>query len=196
MTATARVPRPRREEVRSRLLAAAATVFAQRGFSGATIDEIAALAGFTKGAVYSNFASKDELFLALLDTRVDALIQEILSEVPVDQSHALTVGNRLTEVAIDQPEWRLLFVEFWLRACREPAVREQFVAHRRALHASIAEATRRAFPGEEGSLPWSAEEVSILVLALSNGLGIERLIDPAHVPSDLFGRALQRLAGE
>src|ERR1700684_4238566 len=59
--------RPTRVEVRDRILDAASKVFAAEGFVGATIDAIGQAAGFTKGAVYSNFDSKDELFLALLD---------------------------------------------------------------------------------------------------------------------------------
>jgi AcrR family transcriptional regulator len=193
MAMNARMPRPRRDEVRSRVLAAAATVFAQRGFSGASIDEIAAEAGFTKGAVYSNFASKDELFLALMDVEVKARVDRVLANASTDQRAAIAIGDRLAQVSMEQPDWQLLFLEFWLRAIREPVVREQFVAHRRALRASIAEAIRQAFAGDEGSWTWSAEELTVLVLALSNGLAIEALADPTGVPDGLFGRALDRL---
>src|SRR5258708_19886673 len=65
-------PERRRQQTRDYLLAAAAQVFAERGFHGATLDEVAAVAGFTKGAVYSNFNSKDDLFLALLESRYES----------------------------------------------------------------------------------------------------------------------------
>src|SRR5215469_1395854 len=65
-------PERRRQQTREYLLAAAAEVFADRGFHGATLDEVAAVAGFTKGAVYSNFKSKDDLFLALLESRYES----------------------------------------------------------------------------------------------------------------------------
>jgi AcrR family transcriptional regulator len=198
MATHVRVPRPRRDEVRSRILAAATTVFAQRGFSVATIDEVAAAAGFTKGAVYSNFASKDELFLALMDAEVSVrveLARRVLAQAPTSQQAAAEIGDRLAQASIDQPDWQLLFLEFWLRAIREPAVREQFVAHRRALRASIAEAIRQASAGGQTTWPWSAEEQTVLVLALSNGLAIEALADPTAIPDGLFGRVLARLAG-
>src|SRR5271165_5975415 len=61
-------PERRRQQTREHLLAAAAEVFGQRGFHGASLDEVAAVAGFTKGAVYSNFKNKEDLFLALLES--------------------------------------------------------------------------------------------------------------------------------
>src|SRR5476649_1930069 len=74
-------PERRRAMTRRHLLEAAAIVFARDGFHGATLDDVAATAGFTKGAVYSNFKSKDDLFLALLDDRIErqfAIALEVL----------------------------------------------------------------------------------------------------------------------
>ena len=71
MTFEPLTPERRREMTRQHLLDAAAIVFARKGFHGATLDEVAKLAGFTKGAVYSNFKSKDDLFLALLEQKSD-----------------------------------------------------------------------------------------------------------------------------
>lgn len=193
MAARVRASRPRRDEVRAQVLTAAAGVFAQRGFAGATIDEVAAAAGFTKGAVYSNFESKDELFLALMDAQVSARLQRVLAEVPSGKRAAAEIGDRLAAVSLEEPEWQLLFLEFWLRAVREPGVRKQFVAHRRALRAAIAAAIRQAFANGHGSWTWSPEELTVLALALSNGLAIETLADPATIPEGLFGRVLARL---
>ena len=193
MAARVRASRPRRDEVRAQVLTAAAGVFAQRGFAGATIDEVAAAAGFTKGAVYSNFESKDELFLALMDAQVSARLQRVLAEVPSGKRAAAEIGDRLAAVSLEEPEWQLLFLEFWLRAVREPGVRKQFVAHRRALRAAIAAAIRQAFGNGHGSWTWSPEELTVLALALSNGLAIETLADPATIPEGLFGRVLARL---
>lgn len=194
MAARVRAPRPRRDEVRSQVLAAAAGVFAQRGFAGATIDDVAAAAGFTKGAVYSNFESKDELFLALMDAQVSARLQRVLAEVPSGGKRAAEeIGDRLASVSLEEPDWQLLFLEFWLRAVREPGVREQFVAHRRALRAAIAAAIRQAFASDHGGWAWTPEELTVLALALSNGLAIEALADPATIPEGLFGRVLALL---
>src|SRR5271168_2584331 len=80
-------PERRRQQTREHLLAAAAQVFGERGFHGASLDEVAAVAGFTKGAVYSNFKNKEDLFLALFkanyDREMDALRTSLSSsEVP------------------------------------------------------------------------------------------------------------------
>ena len=72
-------PEMRRDQIRTYLLEAAAAVFAARGFHAATLDEIAAAAGFTKGAIYSNFGSKEELFLALVDQRQQAMLDQFFS---------------------------------------------------------------------------------------------------------------------
>jgi AcrR family transcriptional regulator len=197
MTTYTRMPRPRRDEVRSRVLAAAATVFAQRGFAAATIDDVASAAGFTKGAVYSNFASKDELFLALMDAAVKArveLVRRVTTDASTSPEALAEIGDRLARAAIEQADWQLLFLEFWLRAVRDPAVREKFVAHRRALRASIAETIREATADTRSVGKWPAEEMTVLLLALSNGFAIEALADPASVPDGLFGRVLARLA--
>jgi AcrR family transcriptional regulator len=179
------------------VLAAAATVFAQRGFAAASIDEVAGAAGFTKGAVYSNFASKDELFLALMDARVNArveLVRRVTTDAPSTREALAEIGDRLARAAVEQADWQLLFLEFWLRAVREPAVREKFVAHRRALRASIAETIREASADNRSVGKWPAEEMTVLLLALSNGFAIEALADPASVPDGLFGRVLTRFA--
>lgn len=190
-----RTARPRRDEVRARVLAAAATVFAEQGFAASTMDDVAATAGFTKGAVYSNFASKDELFLALMDAQVLArveLVQRLLAEASRSPEAVAEIGDRLARASVDQPEWQLLFLEFWQRAIREPHVHEQFVAHRRALRSSIAQAIRQALPDDDRQL-LPTDELAILALALSNGLAIETLADPTGVPDGIFGRALTKL---
>ena len=86
MTIEPLTPARRREMTRRHLLEAAAVVFARDGFHGASLDDVAATAGFTKGAVYSNFKSKEDLFLALFDDRLvreAADMQQVLHD-PVD----------------------------------------------------------------------------------------------------------------
>ena len=67
----------RREQTRSELVGAARSVFLRRGFHAASLDEIAAEAGFTKGAVYSNFAGKEDLFFAVYERRLEARAAEL-----------------------------------------------------------------------------------------------------------------------
>ena len=190
---TPRTPRPPREEVRTRILDAAARVVAERGLAGASLDQVAAAAGFTKGAVYSNFASKDELFLALLEAQSAArvtAVEESLQRTR-DLPEALTaVGRELTRT---DPAGELLFVEFWQRAVRDPAVREAFVRSRRALRARIAAVVEAFLRSRPEAATWDAQSLTVVLLALANGLALEELPDPGAVPADVVPRVLGAL---
>jgi AcrR family transcriptional regulator len=181
--------RPSRVEVRERLLSAAGSVFAQRGFAAASVDDVAREAGLTKGAVYSNFASKDELFFALLGEHV----AERLGNLDLAGGHE--IGDALMNAAIDDRDWQLLFLEFWQRAMRDPAARAQFVKHRRELRRSIADAIEKRAREAGYDLPLPAKDLATIVLALSNGLAIEHMPDPGDVPPRLFGEVLAALLG-
>src|SRR5215216_2498682 len=108
--------RQRQEQTRQRLLEAATRVFARRGYQQATLQDIANEAGFTIGAVYSNFSGKEELFLALADQEVEERVAEIRAV-----ADAAERGERPAAAAADQfrdfierdPDWPLLFYEFW-----------------------------------------------------------------------------------
>src|SRR5215204_5628880 len=111
---------------RSRLLEAAQKVFLLRGFHRAGLEEVAEEAGFTRGAVYSNFPSKDHLFLALLDARIEQRVRE-LHEAAAKRG---TLEDRMrgdarqwTATMERRPEWTLLLVEFWTHAARDPRLR-------------------------------------------------------------------------
>lgn len=188
-------PRPRRADVRERLLRAALELFTRRGYDQTSLDQVAGAAGFTKGAVYSNFTSKDELFLTLMDQQIGRRIAQVRSALHTGDDGVGTaqlIGDRLTAALDEDREWQLLFLDYVLRATRDPQVREQFVAHRRRIRALVAEAVRDLVD----PLPPSgldAEAIATTILALSHGLGVERLVDPGAVPDDLLGRLLQAL---
>ena len=124
--------RPRRDEVRARVLEAAAGVVAERGLAGASLDQVAAAAGFTKGAVYSNFASKDELFLALLEHSSARRIEAVEDALGRARDVPEALGAVAAELGRPDAGGQLLLVEFWQRAVRDPEVRAAFVRSRRA----------------------------------------------------------------
>jgi AcrR family transcriptional regulator len=190
-----RLPRPAKEHVRARVLQAAGAVFAERGFAGASLDQVAAAAGFTKGAVYSNFGSKDELFLALMADeaarRVDAV--ELALAGTSDLPGALAAVG--AELSRRDGSWPLLFLEFWQRAVRDPDVRRAFVASRRELRARVAEVVTRFLADHPVRTGWDAESLTVVLLALSNGLAVEALPDPDAVPDELLTRVLTELVG-
>jgi len=185
--------RPRRDEVRARVLDAAREVFAERGFAGASTDLVAAAAGFTKGAVYSNFGSKDELFLALMAAeaaaRVTAVEQALAATTDLPGALA-AVGAQLSR---PDTAWQLLYLEFWQRAVRDPAVRTAFVASRRELRARVAEVVERFLADHPVQTGWDAGRLTVVILALTHGLALESLPDPGAVPDDVLPRVLADL---
>ncbi|MQA63552.1 MAG: TetR family transcriptional regulator [Actinophytocola sp.] len=190
------VKRPPRSEVRERILDAARKTFAADGFAGATIDAIAAAAGFTKGAVYSNFGSKDELFLALLDQQIQRraeLLANVSSAPSADAgTMATAVGDALMQAVRDNLDYHVLFLEYLLRATRDPAVRKKFVDHRRAVLAQARDAVKANW---EPSTNLPIESVAQLVVALTNGFAIEEIVAPGSVPAHLIADVLKPLAG-
>ena len=122
-------PERRRQQTREHLLAAAAEVFAEQGFHGASLDEVAAVAGFTKGAVYSNFKNKEDLFLALFKANYEQEMQALRttledSEAP-PESRISDFVSLIRDETLRTRNMGLLYQEFWLYAARNPAAREQ-----------------------------------------------------------------------
>jgi len=201
-----RIPRPKREAVRRRLLDAALPVFASHGFGAATLDQVAEAAGLTKGAIYSNFASKDDLFYAMMNDQVlhraEAVRTALASrpagpgdpDSPGGRRDAREAGRLLTEAFTREREWQLVLLDFWGRAVRDDAVRARFLAQRKTVRQAIAELIEQAAGPAPGAGHLTRAELVTVVLALSNGLAIEAYIDPGLIAGDLFGRILERLA--
>lgn len=204
-----RYRRIKRDEVRRRLLSAAYVVFAERGYEGASLERVAEAAGFSKGAVYSNFANKDELFYELVAARIDERIEAIQAAAKdaaqdgearnragragTSATFAGMVGAELREMGAADPGWQTLFIEFWLRCARSEALRARLAEKRRAMRAKIAALTRRW--AEETGVRLSDDEamdLATVVLALSNGFGIEGIIDAAAARPELLGDVLSR----
>ena len=169
------------------MLVAALDVFAELGFQGASVDAVATRAGFTKGAVYSNFTSKDQLFLALMDRQVEDRVADVVSLVaPLDEGlDPDAVGAAIAARAIEDQRWQMVFLDYWARAVRDPDVRDRFVDHRRRLRAKIA-TTIEPLLATRPDAP-SAADLALLVLIMSNGFAIEALADPEAVSSDVLG---------
>jgi AcrR family transcriptional regulator len=193
--------RPTRDVTRERLFAAAAAVFDQQGIGGASIAAIAAAAGFTRGAVYSNFASKDELIIAMLEDHVERSVRHHLDLLdrhrdPVDFVAALRESDRSRRDPLGRAP--LLHMELILYVARSEKRRPELAKRlraRRTLVTDIIAATSRA----AGRAPvvdpaWAGA----MLLALEDGFRLHRLIDPDTTPADSFVRCvseLQRLIG-
>ncbi len=191
-------PERRRQQTRDYLLRAAAQVFAERGFQGASLDEVAAVAGFTKGAVYSNFKNKDDLLLALLEARYEkelAAVQAILarSEGP-PEAHLSDFVALLQGRAEGAEEAAALFQEFCLYAMRNPAARDKLVAFDNLDVDSVTAiiAAERARHGIKSSEP--AAHAARIVVALTRGVSIMRAVNPEAVDETFLQSLLGFLA--
>ena len=179
-------------------MAAAAEVFAERGFHGASLDEVAAVAGFTKGAVYSNFENKEDLFLALFKANYDREMQALRATL---EDSDVPPESRISDfVSLIRDETRrtrnmgLLYQEFWLYAARNPAAREELTRIEdegvRAL-AEIIEAERE----RQGIEPLeSAVQAARLIEILFRGIGQLRVLQPEVADDDLVEAAISFVA--
>src|SRR6266851_1045188 len=116
---------------RERMLDAARSVFASSGFHGASVEEIAACAGFSTGALYSNFGGKEDLFLVLMERKIEKHSREIGAAVAQRASVAERAagGAQVWMGMIErEPELLLLFMEFWAYGVRDPQVRPKVAA--------------------------------------------------------------------
>lgn len=196
-SATGRLTREQsKANTRERLLAAARSAFAESGFHGASVEEIATRAGFSTGALYSNFDGKEDLFLVLMEREIEEHAREIAEAVAKrpSVSERATGGARRWMTMIErEPELLLLFMEFWAYGVREPAVRpkvaERFAQVRRLLTRLIEDGVREF----ELELALPAEQLAIAVDALADGIARQRLADPAAVPDELMGTVLSLL---
>jgi AcrR family transcriptional regulator len=188
--------RPRADGVdagtaRRLLLEAAARVFTERGYRGATVDAIIAEAGLSKGAFYWHFSSKEELFHTLLEERIERPIQdliELLHSAPADQDMAPEASQRFLEVLERERDTILLDHEYWSLATRDPKLCARYAKRQAELRSALAkalEARAEHLGAPRFSTP--AEEVATAYLALANGLALAKIIDSEGVPDHLLG---------
>jgi AcrR family transcriptional regulator len=191
------MPRLTRKETqahtRACLMQSAAKVFARRGLQQASIDEVAEDAGFTKGAFYANFKSKEELFLAMLDERFTQRIEGIESVIAGEGStaeKARRAGDNFVQGLSADREWERLFFEFSAYAARDDDFREELVTRYRTMRDRMAAAleTHSQGLGKEATLPF--DQVALMVSVMANGFALEKLLEGEAVPDELYGTML------
>lgn len=163
-----------REQTRRAILKTAREHFSNKGYRGATLEEIAEAAGYSKGAVYSNWSGKDTLFLDLLD------------EERSSGEAALRVENASTG-------WALATLDFFLEAVHNPEVRDALASRYREVRKEIG----ASLGGDNGEGPgWGSwEEVGTVVMALGSGLIIQSALDPTSIDATLLQRAVEQMLG-
>jgi AcrR family transcriptional regulator len=179
----------RSAQTRAELMDSARRLFLRRGFHAASLELVAEEAGFTIGAVYSRFGSKADLFLAILDERIDQLVVEV-AEVAADAqpvaAHAELLAGRRMALLEREREWFPLVVEFWSHAARDERLRREFGARHERLVAAYAGLIEADYTRLGLALPLAPEVLARAVVAMGNGVALERLADPDRVPDGLL----------
>jgi AcrR family transcriptional regulator len=181
-------------QTRARLLRTARELFLRDGYLATSLDKVAEAAGFSKGAVYSNFRNKDELCLAVLDE----IRAERAGEI-TELLRAATAKERLrrfegwAERVIGDPQWTTLEFEFAVQARRDPALRRE-LAERLTAVQQVVESAVANVAGGTGSPPMTTSEAAVALLCLGVGLGLFRSIDPG-MPVGALVNTVRVLAG-
>ncbi len=191
--------RPTREDTRQRLFAAAAAVFVSDGIAGSSVEDICVEADLTRGALYSNFADKNELVMAMIDDHVERDMAEL------ERLRALA-GTPMEWVGlIESPERRrdgplgadpVLYLEFTLYALRNPDNRPRLADHQRQWREVIASVVRADNERLGVEPPMPVAEAAAMILAMDNGYLLSEMIEPGSYAPGTFSRnvaLLQRL---
>ena len=184
--------RPTRDDTREKLFEAAARIFEEQGIGGASIEDIAAAAGFTRGAFYSNFKSKDELVIAMIEEHVEQSIRrmhELLAEHKTlpDFINALRNMDRSKQDPLGRSP--LLHMEMILFVARAEKRRPELAKRLRARRQMMTEIVDTTATHSGRNFPNPAW-VGAILLALEDGFRLHRLIDPDTTPGDSFVRAI------
>jgi AcrR family transcriptional regulator len=176
----------KRERTYEELISAAERLFIEQGFHATPVDEIAFEAGYTKGAVYSNFESKEDLFFAVYERRAERAVVEaerVIGESgPAAGLERLAYDSALRRGRDDG--WLAVFYEFWAHVVRHPELRERFAeVHARALAPFVAATERLAEGGVR--LPADAPGFNAAMFAMVSALTLERLTRPDVVDAAL-----------
>lgn len=182
----------KKARTRAQLIDAAATVFARRGYVAASLDEVAEEASLTKGAVYSNFGGKEDLFQAVIEDRLNEPMKDIVEVIDTStgttEEQALAGARAFVGVVEQEREVFLLALEMNIHVARHPELAPEYAARRREQLAEVAGIIVEHAEVSGEPLPLPADQMAIAVEALSQGIALHALVDPEGVPDDLLGR--------
>ncbi|EMA6344746.1 TetR/AcrR family transcriptional regulator [Bacillus cytotoxicus] len=186
----------RKQETRKLLLESAFETFAKLGFHGASVDKIAEHAGFSKGAVYAHFHTKEELFLAIVDRQMHIYVQDICNMIEKEQSlesFIETIDQYSHSIRQKTKTWNMLTMEFLLYAMREESVRDKWANMIDDTVEQISKSIENFIQNADYQATLSAKEIAWTILSLENGISIFYNISQQHMPMNLYKKALQNM---
>jgi AcrR family transcriptional regulator len=183
------------QHTRDEILAAADRLFVEQGFHATSVDQIAQAAGYTKGAVYSNFAAKEDVFFAVYERRMEqavAGLERTLDQAPDPAGWIESVLADNSSRRGRDDRWLSTFFEFWAHVIRRPPLRERFAAIHARLEAPFVVAIERHASKHGAQLAIDPLQTHLAMASMSLGLTLERLIRPDVVDADT-GTRIARL---
>jgi AcrR family transcriptional regulator len=167
------------EATKSKLLRAALEIFVRDGFEAARIDDIAAHAGYTRGAYYAHFQSKEDLFFAMFEhesRRYMERIRKALDECATNEERIRTLREFYVKRVVDR-QWSILMLEFKLYAIRHRKLRARLAE----LHRSISRRVKLEGLAAMQSLIPNHQTLRVVLQALLQGLVLENAYDPSSI---------------
>jgi AcrR family transcriptional regulator len=182
---------------RALLLEVAGAEFLAHGYTGTSLERVAENAGFSKGAVYGQFAGKEELCLAVLESHFLSQIQTFVGQFAAggDTIEArLAMLDRLWDLLLADDEWQLLAMEFAVQTRRNASVQAQLADRQKMVRAAVtallAQQTKQF--GLSPMLP--PDQLSVVLVAVIGGVAVQRLLDPT-IPASLLTETVKALFG-
>jgi AcrR family transcriptional regulator len=174
-------PKRRRQVTVERLLDAALETFAEQGFAAASVEDICRRGGFTRGAFYSSFTTKDELFAALFSREVSrdlGRVEELLTGLADEPDPVVAAVDRCLGAMRTDRTWTLVATEYALHAARHPEAAALLQRHREDLHTQVTALIERAAADAGVALTVPAGQLAHSVCALHDGLALQHVSEP------------------
>jgi AcrR family transcriptional regulator len=168
-------------KTRSALLRSAAKLICRKGITEASIDDVAADAGYTKGAFYANFKNKEEMFLVMLDDAYAEELRRLEDHLPGDDAPVEEVrrsAEDFMQFARSAPDWPRLYFEFVVYAARNPEFREELATRNGTMRERMAEVIRNWAADFPVQAPFPYEELAMMLFCMADGFLIQRLVEP------------------
>jgi len=196
--------REKQQRTRQSLIKAASEMFCRHGLDGASIDDVAQAAGYTKGAFYANFKSKEELFLVMLDERFSEELErldELLAGTHEPQEEAAAAAADFISFATDEA-WQRLSVQFLAYAARNDEFRQELATRQQAMRDRMAKVLTRWKEGIGADFPLPVSDITAMTFFMADGFLAGRVIEPElrdelyTTMVGVFLRGLQALADD
>lgn len=184
----------RQAQTRAKLLAVAREMFRCDGYAATSLDKVAEAAGFSKGAVYSNFSGKDELCLAVLDDihaeQKDGIVAAFSADTDIDGR--IDAFTHWARKHLGDPAVTALEAEFGAAARHSPYVAKQLRDRRRQITDEIARLLRTVIDESGLDVALDPDKAAVALLSLGIGVGAMRAFD-SRLDVDIMGETMRTM---